>query len=183
MKFEISNQGRRPGSFGTGTGEARCRARVRLESQRQLKKMITFRLCIYCLLFILSGCQSAGEMNFKYKMNDTVVLTGVVRTGTYRSCSDQSEKEYFNTSYCFYLKKSIEVTDENGAGRRYADISHVEIQDPYAHAVHQLTGSTIKIKGILKTFIRRSGYYRQYSTPIQIDVIEIIQRKNSRNKK
>ncbi len=113
-------------------------------------------------------------MDAAYGIDTAVVISGSIRTGTYLSRADGSEKEYFNTSYDLYLDKPIDITDENRTTTIYRGITHVEIRDPFSHDTILHAHGRLTIKGILRALRDQPGYHRQYSTPVCIEVLEIM---------
>jgi hypothetical protein len=125
------------------------------------------------ILNLFINCKSVSQMHDKYKLNDTVTISGQISSSTYLSRSDDSDKEYFNDAYNLTLEKNIEIIDNKDSTKKYKDINHIEIEDDYQYEIYRFVGKKATIKGILSTFTELYGYHRQYSTPIQIKIIEI----------
>jgi hypothetical protein len=140
-----------------------------------MKKMTLFNLSLLfpSIFLFLLNCKQNTEMQSSYKLFDTVFVSGKINTSNYLSKSDNSDKEYFNVAYNLQLKNSIEIIDKTDLNKVYKNISHLEIENPYEFDVSKYQDKEIKIKGILKPFIEKPGYYRQYSTPVKIIIIEI----------
>jgi len=109
----------------------------------------------------------------KYKIGNAVILTGFISTSVYLSKTDNSKKEYFNTAYNLRLEKSINITDDRDGLKQYKNISHIEIENPFEYGMQNLKGRKVTVKGFLNTFSEHRGYYRQYSTPVKMEVIKI----------
>jgi hypothetical protein len=125
------------------------------------------------ILNLFVNCKSVSQMNDKYKINDTITISGQIASSTYLSSSDNSGKEDFNKAYSLTLEKNIEIIDDKDSTKIYQDISHIEIEDEYQYEIYKFVGKKATIRGVLRTFNEREGFYRQYSTPIQIKIIEI----------
>jgi hypothetical protein len=130
-------------------------------------------ICIAIILISADiNCSSIPEILHKYTIGDSVILTGYISSSTYLSRSGNSDKEYFNTAYILRLEKSIDINDTSNPSKKYMSIGYIEIDNPYESRIHEFRGTRVKIKGILKTFSQHPGYYRQYSTPVKIEVLE-----------
>jgi hypothetical protein len=126
------------------------------------------------VLVLIPAAVSSEPVEDKFKTGNPVILTGYISTSMYMSRQDKSEKEYFNTAYILRLDRSIVIEDSGILNGLYRDIRHIEIEEPFKHGIHSLTGKKVTVRGILKTFSQRAGYYRQYSTPVKIELIEIV---------
>jgi hypothetical protein len=119
----------------------------------------------------------SAQMSTKYTIQDTVSLSGIVTQSTFLSTSDGSEKEYFNDAYNLELNEKITISNvpniTDTEEKYFVDITHIEIQEPHLLEMRNYSGKRVSIKGILKTFNYQIGYYRQYSTPVQIEIIKI----------
>jgi hypothetical protein len=140
-----------------------------------MKKITFFNLSILIPLIFLFflNCKQNTEMQNIYKLYDTVFLSGIINKSNYLSKSNNSDKEYFNYAFILQLKNNIEIIDKPDLNKVYKNISHIEIENPYEFDVSKYSDKDLKIKGILKPFIERPGYYRQYSTPVKMQIVEI----------
>ena len=138
--------------------------------------LITSAIFLFFALFIMPATvksQPVDQNRDKYKTGDTVTLTGYISTSMYMSRTDKSDKEYFNTAFILRLEKGIDIYKENDSLEVYKNIMHIEIEDPFQSGLQSYTGRKVTVTGILKSFTHRPGYYRQYSTPVKIDITSI----------
>lgn len=133
-------------------------------------------LCI-CIALVsipaLNNSRPIQKSADHYTVGTTVTLKGYIITSTYLSRTDNSDKEYFNSGYLLRLNSGIDIYDARDGAKQFTDIKNIEIADPYSHEIHRFTDKNVSIKGILRIFPNHPGYHRQYSTPIQIEIIEI----------
>jgi len=113
------------------------------------------------------------QMKEQYYIKDTVELTGIIGTGRYLSRTSDSDEEYFNESYHLNLEKAVNIIDLEDDKKVYEEISNIEIINPYENDIYEYYGKQAKLKGVLDVFAQRAGYYRQYSTPVYIQVLMI----------
>ncbi|MBP9023523.1 MAG: hypothetical protein KBH06_10015 [Spirochaetes bacterium] len=134
------------------------------------KKILFLSTIIYLLC-------SAGMFTAKENTLQTgteVILTGTIQSGLYLSRDSDSEIEYMNKSFNLYTDEPVNVTDTSDKKKTYEKITHIEIINFYEFNISRKTGRKITVRGKLGVFNPRGGYSRQYSTPIYISIIEVI---------
>lgn len=127
---------------------------------------------IFCLIPISAKTKAAPENGLK--TGSEVIISGTIRSGIYLSRVKNSSKEYMNKSYNIYTANPIDVKDDSANGKTYRDIINVEIINPEQFGIHMKNGREITVRGILGVFNTNKGNFRQYSTPIYLKIIEII---------
>ena len=130
-------------------------------------------ICL-CFPILPAPFADAGGPERPYGINDTVMLSGRIVSHRYRSRTDESRMEYFDRAYSLALEKSIDVSDAGNPARVYRNITHLELDNYHAFQKQLPEGAHVRIRGTLLTFTRRSGYYRQYFTPVKMRIIEIL---------
>lgn len=127
------------------------------------KKILFLSTIIYLLC-------SAGMFTAK----ENTLQTGTIQSGLYLSRDSDSEIEYMNRSFNLYTDEPVNVTDTSDKKKTYEKITHIEIINFYEFDISRITGRKITVRGKLGVFNPRGGYSRQYSTPIYISIIEVI---------
>lgn len=130
---------------------------------------MNFKNILFLSTIIYLLC-SAGMFTAK----ENTLQTGTIQSGLYLSRDSDSEIEYMNRSFNLYTDEPVNVTDTSDKKKTYEKITHIEIINFFEFDISRKTGRKITVRGKLGVFNPRGGYSRQYSTPIYISIIEVI---------